>query len=40
LAADAEAGGIFVSGFEDREQLRGGLVCAAVLFEDLETGDG
>jgi hypothetical protein len=39
-AGDAEAGGVFVCGFEDREQLGVGLVCGAVLFEDLAAGDG
>jgi hypothetical protein len=39
-AGDAEAGGVFVCGFEDGEQLRGGLVGGAVLFKYLAAGDG
>src|SRR4029453_1429835 len=39
-AGDAEAGGVFVGGLEDRQQLAGGLVGGAVVFEDAAAGDG
>src|SRR4029453_2180954 len=39
-AGDAEAGGVFVGGLGDRQQLAGGLGGGAVVFEDAAVGDG